>query len=332
MPAIRQAFAAVFFSLLISGTLQAAPIDPPTVALSRGTVAIVVADYRGNPGGNRILFDNVTRLQGFGEVPDLVELVAPDRADRLEVGSRYVVAYSQYKSSKTKQIIGDPAGAHALMSPGMEPAIWKADPQIESLALWRPDLDPAGIEAALPRLLAMLASSDLDMQRFAAAEIRFRPVLIAKLDAAAQRELATFAGREKFTAASARAAILAVAHDMQPIARLQQQWDSVALRILRGGPLDTMAHERYAELVMTAFERVERRGVKVNQSSLQRWLRSDDNALNEQALLALRRQSPEAERAALDKALRRSDLPADTRLFLEGHHQRLTHTTRPGRQ
>lgn len=323
MGSFRRVCAAAFGTALMAGTLHAATIDPPTVALSRGTIAIVVADFRGFSGDGRILFDNIARLQGFGEPPQLVEVSAPDRAGSLEAGARYVLAYSEFKTSKTRTIVGDPSGAHVLTTPGLEPAIWKAGAVTENLMLWRPDLEPGGIQGAVPRLLDMLASPDLDMQRFAAAEIRFRPALVGTLDAATQRRLIGFAGRERTTDPGARAAVLAVSHDMPDNARLQRQWDAVALGILRHGPLDTMAHHRHGELVATAFARIERRGMKVKTATLERWLRSDDNALNEFALLALRRQSPDSERAALAEALRRADLPADTRRFLEAHQRRL---------
>ena len=167
-----------------------------------------------------------------------------------------------------------------------------------------------------------MRSRDKQLQDFAAAEIAFRPALQRTLDASVQRRLRSFV-EDTHAAPSARARLLLAALEMPSHGRSQRAWERAAEHVLRTEPVLIRALRGHSELVLDAFRHLETRRAATRPALLQRWLASDELALAETALLALRRQSALAERSALAKTMERGDLPAETRQFLRDHDQRL---------
>ena len=301
---------------------QAAKIDPPTIALGRPTTSVVVAEFKEAGPGDRLVFEHRRTLRSPGDVPALIDIGKPDLLEPMRVGESYVLAYTMYQNDPLKRTVTNLRGAIFLSTPGLEPALWKAGPEIEQLVLWSIGDDADAVRAALPRLLDLLRSPDAQVQAFAAAEITFRPALLHTLDASTQRALQRFVVNARAPAA-ARARLLLAALEMPASGRAQRGWDRAALGVLRDEPVRTRERRGHSELVLDAFRYLEQRDIAADRARLQRWLASDEAALAEAALLALRRQSADAEQSALAQALERDDLPATTRKFLLEHRQRL---------
>lgn len=301
---------------------EAAKVQPPSVVLGAPTTTLVVAVYRDEGPGDRIVFETERKLAGAFEVPELIDLARPDLDAPLRAGERYVLAYTVFKNDRTRRNATNVRGAMFVGSPGAQPGLWPYSKAVEDMVMWRIGNDDEAMRSAAPRLIQMLRSRDDSMQRFAAAEFAYRASQLNALTTAQKRQLVAFV-RGDGAPDAARAQVLLAAGHMPDRDGGQSQWNAVAERIIARSPVDVLAMRERSELLLAAFQHIDDNKVALPDRSLQRWLSSDDANLSERALLRLRRQSPESERSALDKALALDDIPPATRTFLVDHRRRL---------
>lgn len=322
MPFLLRWFALTAALMMTVADVQAAKIDPPTIALGRPTTSIVIATFKEHGPDQRIVFAKIRQLAGPVDAPELIDLATPDLPAPLRIGERYVLAYSNHTNDRLKRTMTNARGGAFVATPGLEPAIWEDRGEIEDLLMWRIGDDLVKVREALPRLLGLLQSRDPQLQGFAAAEIAFRPALIAVLEPSSQRRIRAFVERAR-APADARARLLLAAIDMPADPPSVRAWDAAAKHVLATSPIVLRDLRRHSEFVAAAFRYCEHRNIMVAPAALRRWLRSDDAALAEMALLGLRRQSARAELDALDAVISRDDVPADTHRFLVDHRRRL---------
>ncbi len=302
--------------------VHAAKVNPPSVVLGAPTTTLVVAIYREEGPGGRIVFETERKLAGAFDVPAMIDLARPDLDTPLRAGQRYVLAYTLFKNDRTRRNATNVRGAMFVGSPGAEPGLWPYSKAAEDMVMWRIGNDDDAMRTAAPRLMKMLRSRDPAMQRFAAAELAYRGSQLDALTTAQRRQLLAFV-RGDGAPGAARAQVLLAATHMPDRDGGQSSWSAVAARLIARSAVDVLAIPERAELLLAAFQHIDDNKVTLPDRSLERWLASDDANLSEWALLRLRRQSPQSERDALDKALAANNIPAATRTFLVDHRRRL---------
>ncbi|MEO7916640.1 MAG: hypothetical protein ABIR16_03270 [Dokdonella sp.] len=334
MPLINRFSAIPFFACLASGTVWAEKVKPPTIILGEPTTNIVVAEYKEAGPYNRIVFSKVRVLKSRDDVPALIDIAKPDLRKPLVAGQSYVIAYTPYAEDRFERIGVNPRGANFISSPGLEPALFADTPDNEALLMWRIDEDEDGeaeeegerdspaAEAAMPKLLQMLASTDSQRRAFAAAEIAYRAKLVAALDAAQQKALQRFVIDDAGPDGS-RALILAAAAAMPAKSVAVRGWNDLAVDLLENSALTDSTEAGRSRLIIAALSyppTLERaRDGKLHG----RWLRSDNIALVEAAANMLQQRSVDVARSAVAEALAESSLPPETRTYLVAFDQRL---------
>lgn len=336
LPSLRTA---LLVSLCSSSVVFAEKIEPPSIVLSAPTTTIVVAEYNEGGPSDRIVFAKVKVLQSQQEVPALIDIAKPDLREPLIAGKRYILAYSPYAEDRFERIVVSPRGASFLSSPGIEPGLWDDSAENESMVMWRIGEDESEherdgengresghdtetAEAAMPRLLKMLVSNDLQHREFAAAEMAYRPALLAELDASEQKALQRFVASDGGPD-RARAALLVAAASMSAGLTSVRGWDVVVTSLLGKMQVDTLVADRRSSLVLAALAYLPTRRRHTDGKLQARWLRGDDMGVVEAAALALQDMSVDLAKARIGAVLADRTLPADNRSVLEGYQQRL---------
>ena len=331
--------AALILFVFASNAAVAEKIEPPSMVLGEATTTIVVADYKEAGPANRIVFASVKVLQSRAEVPELIDIGKPDLREPLVVGKRYILAYSPYAEDRFERLVVNPRGASFRSSPGMEPGLWVDSAENQALVMWRigdqesehererksgrdsaQDTEPA--HAAMPRLLRMLRSDDRPLSEFAAAEIAYRPTLLARLNATEQKALQHFVASEA-APDRARAALLNVAVAMPRLAAAVHGWDVVVTDLLGNTPVQTLGVDRRSALILASLAYPPTRQLHPDGTLQARWLLSNDQALVDAAANGLLEMSLEIARARIDAALADPILPSDNRSLLGGYERRL---------
>lgn len=331
--------AALLLLVVASSSAVAEKLDPPTMALGESTTTIVVADYQEAGPANRIVFAKVKVLQSRAEVPDLIDLAKPDLREALVSGKRYIIAYSPYAEDRFERLTVNPRGASFLSSPGIEPGLWLDSAENQAMVMWRigdPDAeqereqesgrdsgqDTEAAVAAMPRLLKMLAANDRQHREFAAAEIAYRPALVAELDASDQKALQRFVASDIGPDRS-RAALLNVAAAMPAKPAAIRGWNAVVTNLLANTPVATLGADRRSSLILAALAYPPGRKQHTNGTLQARWLRSDDMGVVDAAAMVLQEMSVELARKRIGEVLADAKLPADNRTLLDGYQRRL---------
>lgn len=305
---------------LSCGLAAAARVKPPAAVLREATTGIAAVEYAETGPGGRMVFRRIEKLGGDVEMPELIDLAVPESLHQVVLpGEHYLIAYTVHRREGGKLNV-DRRGAQLLVTPGLEPALLHDNPRNRTIFAWQPGADADAARRRLPELIALLDHADPQLQNFAASEIVLRPALNEALNASARKALLRFAARED-AHAHARARLLQAAV-LQPQQFGKSGWREVALGLLARLPVQVQQAEGNAGLARFAFDLVERDRIDVPPASLTRWLASDNAAVAEAALLALRRQNPQRELDALQQALDLSLLPAGTREFLIDHRRR----------
>lgn len=330
---------AVLVLLFVSSAAFAEKIEPPSELLGKPTTTIVVADFKEAGPANRIVFSTVTVLQNQQEVPALIDIGKPDLREPLVAGKRYILAYSPFAEDRYERIVVSPRGANFLSSPGIEPGLWDDSAENQALVMWRIGDEESELErgdedarksrhdtdaakAAMPRLLKMLSSGESQHREFAAAEIAYRPALLAELDASEQKALQRFVESDIGPDRS-RAALLAAAASMPVGSKPVRGWDTVVTRLLGKLPVETLVADRRSSLVLAALAYPPTRQRHADGALQARWLRSDDMGVVEAAAQALQDMSVDLAKSRIDAAIADRTLPSDNRSVLEGYQQRL---------
>lgn len=318
--AIRFSFG-VLSLLLCTLAVAARPTPPPLDLLQDPAVVVAEGAYADAPAPGRLRFVDVTALHGTA--PTEVTVVSPFEAQQaLKSGQHYLLAYSERARSPTEPRgwVRNPQGPTLLVKTGLEPALLPATPAVRQLLVAARDRDYIKSRPFLRKVLKGLRHPDPALQRLFAAELFGRTALRAQLQAADRRRIRVFA-RDAGSDPLAREYLLSAAQVFDP--QLGGWWRSLALEILETEPVATRRDARNEVLVWSAFAIVSSEGLSPSRASGERWMRSGNGALAEQALLTLRRIAPEREREALQEALAAPNLSAQTRAFLLEYQRRL---------
>lgn len=310
----------LLLSSLCAASAFAAKVKPPAAILRENTTSLAAVEFAEAGVEGRMVFRRIEALGGDAEIPELIDLAIPAELRHIVLpGERYLIAYTVFRR-EAEQVRVARLGAQLLVSPGLEPALLRDTAENRAIFAWQPGADEAAVRKRLPELLAMLDARDTQWQNFALSEIVLRPQLADALDTRARKALQRFAAnREANTNARARLLQAAVS---QPEVFGRDGWKNVALDVLTTTPVLVQTVEGNASLVRFAFELAERDRITLPLPVIERWLTGDNASLAELALLALRRQKPERELAALEQVLSLSLLPVGTREFLLDHRRR----------
>ena len=311
--------------LVLAGPAWAAKVKPPSAIFGEATTSIVAVRFVEIGPTGRVVFKRLEKLSGGDEIPELIDVSAPiGLPDLIAHQDTYLIAYTRFRR-EAERLIVNRLGAQLLVSAGMEPALWRDTPKAREILAWKAGDDAEKQRKRLPELVALLDASDPQFQNFAAAEIVLRPSLTKHLDAAARERLRAFArGQGGHVAARTR---LLEAASQKLDGFDEPQWREIAQHVLAVTPTRVQQTDGYASLVRFAFAVLENGRDVIAPGVLERWVASDNAALSEAALLALRREAPARELATLDATLALSLLPAGTREFLLDHRRRLVAST-----
>jgi hypothetical protein len=328
---IRALLRAAFYptlAMLLAGTMlpaHAAPLDSP-LELMYAPDAMIVAGplIEINPTG-RIVIQRKEVLAGKDRPPDKIDVRAPtDVPGGLKIGERYVVAYSMYRRDPRNPVAMavNPDGATALVSPGIEPAVFRDTPQLRAILKAGRSEEGRESRRLLDLLLAALAGADAQLANLAAGELVYEPELPERLRDA-DRAVIEKTVRDPHASLHMRAMLLEGAARRSK--ELGDWWRVVALQIVTTTPVDGYSDKAPdpVALILTAFEVLDRYSVKIPTDTLQRWVWNPNPSLVEKVCVMLRRESPEQERSTIQRALADPKLPGTTRKFLNDHLRRL---------
>jgi hypothetical protein len=277
-----------------------------------------------NPVG-RIVIERKDILSGKTRPPERIDARVPNEvmAD-LKVGERYVMAYSLFRRDPRDptRLAPNREGAVVLVSPGIEPALFRDTPAIR--AILKAGSTEHGRESRrlLDLLLTALNGDDAQLQNLAAGELAYEPDLGERMRDA-DRAVVEKTVRNVKTPTRVRAVLLEGAA-RQP-KTLGDWWKETALQIVTTTPVDGYADKASDPvfLVLTAFEVLDRYAVKVPPDALKRWVWNPNPPVVERVCVMLRREAPDQERSTIQLALADPKLPATTRKFLNDHLRRL---------
>jgi hypothetical protein len=277
-----------------------------------------------NPTG-RVVIARKDVLWGKERPPEKIDArVRRDALADLSVGQPYVMAYSIYLRDPRRPVamVANPKGATVLDSPGIEPALFRDTPALR--AILKAGRSERGRESRrlVGLLMSALAGHDAKLQNLAAGELAYEPELGERLRDADRAAIEKVASDPR-TPIRVRTVLLG-GSSREP-ERLGDWWKRVGLQIVTTTPVDGYADAASdpVNLVLTAFEVLDRYAVTVPLQSLKRWVWSPDPPLVEKACLMLRREAPGEERSTIQLALADPKLPEATRKFLNGHLRRL---------
>jgi hypothetical protein len=324
---LRAAFFPTLAMLLAVATMsaRAEPLDSP-LELMYAPDAMIVAGplIEINPAG-RIVIQRKEVLSGKDQPPDKIDVRTPiDVPGGLKIGERYVVAYSMYRRDTRNPVAMavNPDGATALVSPGIEPAVFRDTPQLR--AILKAGRTDEGRESRrlLDLLLTALGGADAQLANLAAGELVYEPELGERLRDA-DRALIEKTVRDPHASLHMQAMLLEGAARRSK--DLGDWWRAFALQIVTTTPVDGYSDKAPdpVALILTAFEVLDRYAVKVPPEVLKRWVWNPNPPVVEKVCVLLRRESPEQERSTIQLALADPKLPGTTRKFLNDHLRRL---------
>lgn len=294
--------------------------NPPALSLRKPPNTIVAATLEGIDGNH--LSVRVTETLYGPDAEGALTVQVPDWAlAGLETGDDYLLAYNDARRNpmRPRKQMHQPGGPRLLHEPGAEPALFPASPELRELLASDSacilGLDRRGRQ----RLFDGLASAQPALQQFLAVDLYMCPDLRATLSRG-ERRIIERRIADADSQPLARAWLLRLV--LEEGERFGDRGAALAEAILSGAPL-RLGDSQQAELIRATLAQLEHSGIAASPAALSRWLRSDAPVLAELALLALRRQDPGLETAALAEALAEPDLPPATRRFLADHDRRL---------
>ena len=277
-----------------------------------------------NPAG-RIVIEPKDQLWGKAKPPEKLDVRVPrDFLNDVKTGERCVVAYSLFRRDPRKAagMVPNKEGAVAIVSPGIEPAVFRDTPAIR--AILKAGKSEHGRESRklADLLLAALAGDDPGLEYLAAGELAYEPELGERLNDADRAALEKSV-RDVKRPIRVRMVLLEAASRMPKT--LGEWWQKAALDIVTTTPVDGYSDKASDPvlLIMTAFDVLDRYSVKVPPATLKRWVWNPNPALVERVCVLLRREGPDLERSAMQEALADPKLSAATRKFLNDHSRQL---------
>lgn len=327
----RAVFAPVFVSLVLAASLllttaaRAERLESPLELMYAPDASIVAGKLiEINPVG-RIVIEPKEILWGKTKPPEKLDIRIPnDVLNDVKVGERYVVAYSMFRRDPRKAVgmVANKEGAVAIVSPGIEPAVFRDTPAIR--AILKAGKSEHGRESRklADLLLAALPGADAQLQYLAAGELAYEPELGERLTDT-DRALMEKTVRDAKTPIRVRTVLLEAASRMPKT--LGEWWRKAAIDIVTTTPVDGYSDKASDPvlLIMTAFDVLDRYTVTIPTETLKRWVWNPNPALVERVCVLLRREGPDHERSAIQLALADPKLPEATRKFLNDHLRQL---------
>jgi len=278
-----------------------------------------------NPQG-RIVFARQDVLSAKTRPPELIDVRVPVQTlAEVKVGENYVLAYSNYVRDprKPEAMIGSQVGPVLIVSEGLEPALFRDTAEVRKLLKLGRSEHGRESRSSLDLLLAALKNNDPQLQNLAAAQITMEPELLQQIKPTDLPAIKTLVGNDQ--AHPAARAILLVAANRHP-QQLGREWPAeMALAIITTTPIDLNLTKSLdsGQLVLSAFDMLATPSGDLPLASVTRWIGSSNPGIAERALLIVRKQSPDQERAAIQHALDDASLAPLTRQFLQDHLRRL---------
>lgn len=316
------ALSAVF---LRGPTALAAEVQPPLVAMNNPNLGVVAGEMlavSSDPPSIQFRIEERLRGDGSGELRMRV-----NRQDLplLSPGSGYIAVYTDQMPAplKPRKMLRVADSTRLMTFEGVELSLFRDTPEMRAL------LTADAVEAShqpdyRQRVFAGLASNDPQMADLWSGELALRAQRLSPFSGAEQTAIEAFV-RSARSPERARARLLLMAHDRQPL--LGANWFvAAAAEILDSTPVHGEPDAISQSLIYAALTIAMAHPEALRDETLEAWLASSP-VLAESAALALRKKSPDSERAALDRVLARALMPQVTRQFLEQHRQRLP--TRP---
>ncbi len=328
---LRAVFAPLFVSLIVAAALlmttpaRAQRVESP-LELMYGDDAMIVAGkaIEINPVGRFVIAPKEI-LWGKIKPPEKLDIRIPkDFLNDVKAGERYVVAYSMFRRDPRKAVglVPNKEGAIAIVSPGIEPAIFRDTPAIR--AILKAGRSEHGRESRklADLLLAALRGDDAQLQYLAAGELAYEPELGERLGDADRAEIEKLV-RDVKTPIRVRMVLLEAASRMPE--KLGDWWKKAALDIVTTTPVDgySSAASDPVILILTSFDVLDRYSVTLPSETLKRWVWNPNPALVERVCVLLRREGPDLERSAIAQALADPKLSEATRRFLNDHLRQL---------
>jgi hypothetical protein len=277
-----------------------------------------------NPAG-RIVIGRKDVLYGRLKPPDKIDVRVPtDVLGGLHVGDHYVIAYSMFRRDPRKAVglVANKNGAVALVSPGIEPALFRDTSEVR--AILKAGRSEHGRESRklFELLIKALDGKDPQLQNLAAVEFVYEPELAERFRDADRADMEKVA-RNAQTPASVRAMLIEGAARRPK--DLGGWWKDASMELVTTTPVDgyTGKVEDQVAVILTAIDVLDRYAVAIPSDALARWVRSPSPSLVERACVMLRRQGAGLERSAIDRALADPALAAATRRFLDERLRRL---------
>jgi hypothetical protein len=313
------------FALLFTLPARAQRLESPLELMYAPDASIAAGKLvEINPAG-RIVIEPKEMLWGKTRPPEKLDIRIPnDALYDVKVGERYVVAYSLFRRDPRKAVgmVPNKEGAVAIVSPGIEPAVFRDTPAIR--AILKAGRSEHGRESRklAELLLEALKGTDAQLQYLAAGEFAYEPELGERL-ADADRAVLEKTVRDANRPVRVRMVLLEAASRMPQT--LGDWWKKAAMDIVTTTPADGYPDKASDPvlLVMTAFDVLDRYSVKIPPETLKRWVWNPNPALVERVCVLLRREGPDLERPAIHEALADPKLSAATRKFLNDHLRQL---------
>jgi hypothetical protein len=315
----------LFVSLLVAAPARAERLESPLELMYAPDAQIVAGKLiEINPVG-RIVIEPKDILWGKTKPPAHLDIRIPnDFLNDVKTGERYVVAYSMFRRDPRKALgmVPNKEGAVAMVSPGIEPAVFRDTPAIR--AILKAGRNEHGRESRklAELLLAALPGDDTQIQNLAAGELAYEPELGERLNDA-DRAVIEKTVRDPKTPIRVRTVLLEGAARLPKT--LGEWWKKAALDIVTTTPVDGYSGKASDPvlLIMTAFDVLDRYSVKIPPETLKRWVWNPNPALVERVCVMLRREGPGEERSTIQLALADPKLPEATRKFLNDHLRQL---------
>lgn len=312
--------------LLCARLANAEPLESPLELIYAPDSMLVAGPLiEINPAG-RIVIGRKDVLSGKYPPPDKIDVRVPTGVlGELQVGDRYVIAYSMFRRDPRKAtgLIANKDGAVVLVSPGIEPALFHDTPEVR--AILKAGRSEHGRESRrlFDLLLAALEGTDLQLQNLAAGEFAYERELAERFRDADRARVEKVA-RDARTPAHVRAMLIEGASRRPD--DLGGWWKNASLELVTTTPTGGYTpsdSEGQVALILTAIDVLDRYAVAIPPDALARWVRSASPSLVERACVMLRRQGADKERSAIETALADPALPPATRRFLDERLRRL---------
>lgn len=173
--------AALLFGLPVRAQRVESPLElmyAPDASIVAGKLVEI------NPAG-RIVIEPKETLSGQTKPPAKLDVRIPnDFLNDVKIGERYIVAYSLFRRDPRKAVgmVPNKEGAVAIVSPGIEPAVFRDTPAIRAILAAGKSEHGRESRKLADLLLGALSGENAALQYLAAGELAYEPELGERLN------------------------------------------------------------------------------------------------------------------------------------------------------